>query len=213
MIITTTVRIYEYEKPQQFQCLLLSKIDVMDKWTSWTTTLHDIWDPIWMVGETTSSLKRTLKIAWRVRRWRSVNTKRGFLGCCGCSGESSFLLQAEKYREKRVFQQDSWNSSKSFFPALLLRRRPYFFALEKWLLKLQLFVVPICNQMQLVFYSTLLNLTTYCWPHFLTDHLSHLSRCVQNAFAFPLFLSLQAVALFLLRVIFPKQQNRNFFGL
>ena len=31
MIITTTVRIYEYEKPQQFQCLLLSKIDVMDK--------------------------------------------------------------------------------------------------------------------------------------------------------------------------------------
>ena len=113
MIITTTVRIYEYEKPQQFQCLLLSKIDVMDKWTSWTTTLHDIWEPIWMVGETTSSLKRTLKIAWRVRRWRSVNTKRGFLGCCGCSGESSFLLQAEKYREKRVFQQDSWNSSKS----------------------------------------------------------------------------------------------------
>ena len=156
MIITTTVRIYEYEKPQQFQCLLLSKIDVMDKWTSWTTTLHDIWEPIWMFGDTTSSLKRTLKIAWRVRRWRSVNTKRGFLGCCGCSGESSFLLQAEKYREKRVFQQDSWNSSKSFFPALLLRRRPYFFALEKWLLKLQLFVVPICNQMQLVFYSTLL---------------------------------------------------------
>ena len=156
MIITTTVRIYEYEKPQQFQCLLLSKIDVMDKWTSWTTTLHDIWEPIWMFGDTTSSLKRTLKIAWRVRRWRSVNTKRGFLGCCGCSGESSFLLQAEKYREKRVFQQDSWNSSKSFFPALLLRRFPYFFALEKWLLKLQLFVVPICNQMQLVFYSTLL---------------------------------------------------------
>ena len=108
----------------------------------------------WLVKQ--SSLKRTLKIAWRVRRWRSVNTKRGFLGCCGCSGESSFLLQAEKYREKRVFQQDSWNSSKSFFPALLLRRRPYFFALEKWLLKLQLFVVPICNQMQLVFYSTLL---------------------------------------------------------
>lgn len=79
-------------------------------------------EPIWMVGDKTSSLLRhTLKIAWRVRRWRSVNTKRGFLGCCGCSGESSFLLQAEKYWEKRVFQQDSWNSSKSFFSQLATR--------------------------------------------------------------------------------------------
>ena len=51
----------------------------------------------------------TLKIAWSVRRWRSVNTKRGFLGCCGWSGESSFLLQAEKYRKTAFFQQDSWN--------------------------------------------------------------------------------------------------------
>ena len=38
----------------------------------------------------------TLKIAWSVRRWRSVNTKRGFLGAGGWSGEPSFLLQAEK---------------------------------------------------------------------------------------------------------------------
>lgn len=50
--------------------------------------------------------KCTLKIAWSVRRWRSVNTKRGFLGCCWWSGESSFLLQAEKYR---FFKQDSWS--------------------------------------------------------------------------------------------------------
>src|SRR5690606_8745360 len=26
----------------------------------------------------------SLKMACRVRRWRSVNTSRGFFGCCGC---------------------------------------------------------------------------------------------------------------------------------
>ena len=48
----------------------------------------------------------TLKIAWSVRRWRSVKTKRGFLGaaCCGSGGESSFLLQAkqDQYTEIRI---------------------------------------------------------------------------------------------------------------
>ena len=61
-------------------------------------------------------LKLTLKIAWSVRRWRSVNTKRGFLGCCGWSGESSFLLQAEKYRKTAFFQQDSWRKEFFFHP-------------------------------------------------------------------------------------------------
>ena len=39
----------------------------------------------------------TLKIACRVRRWRSVKTKRGFLGAEACSAASitSFLLHAE----------------------------------------------------------------------------------------------------------------------
>lgn len=129
----------------------------------------------------------------------------------GVRGSRLSSCKLKNIGKSGFFNKIHGTAQRVFFPARnsLRRRRPYFFAaLEKWLLKLQLFVVPICNQMQLVFYSTLLNLTTYCWPHFLTDHLSHLSRCVQNAFVFPLFLSLQAVALFLLRVIFPNQQNR-----
>ena len=31
---------------------------------------------------------------------------------------------------------------------------------EKWLFRVQLFVMPICNQMHLIFFLT------HCWPHF-----------------------------------------------
>ena len=43
----------------------------------------------------------TLKIACSVRRWRSVKTKRGFLGAeAGGSGsKASFLLHAEKWKK------------------------------------------------------------------------------------------------------------------
>ena len=44
----------------------------------------------------------TLKIAWRVRRCRSVKTRRGFFGAGGASGglgNSSFLLQAKIKKE------------------------------------------------------------------------------------------------------------------
>ncbi len=88
-----------------------------------------IWCEIWkMMGR----VKRTLKIAWSVRRWRSVKTKRGFLGCGGWSGESSFLLQAEKYREKACFFP-SWTR---FMERRLLFSKaplPCPFELEKWL--------------------------------------------------------------------------------
>ena len=47
----------------------------------------------------------TLKIACRVRRWRSVKTNRGFLGAEACSAASitSFLLHAET--ETLIFEQ------------------------------------------------------------------------------------------------------------
>ena len=44
-------------------------------------------------------LTDTLKIAWSVRRWRSVKTKRGFL-VWDCGGSSSFLLQTKKQNKK-----------------------------------------------------------------------------------------------------------------
>lgn len=44
----------------------------------------------------------TLKMAWSVRRCKSVKTRRGFLGVGACSVEvvSSFRLQAEKKTKK-----------------------------------------------------------------------------------------------------------------
>ena len=159
---------------------------------------HQVWDETYLKN----SLEGT---ALEIRKYQT-----GFLGLLWVFGGVVFPLASWKISGKAGFSTRFMEQLKEFFSQLATRCGGvalYFFAaLEKWLLKLQLFVVPICNQMQLVFYSTLLNLTTYCWPHFLTDHLSHLS--VQNAFVSPLFLSLQAVALFLLRVIFPNQQNR-----
>lgn len=48
----------------------------------------------------------TLKIACSVRRWRSVKTKRGFLGAAECSEtmgrESSFRLQVAKKQKIHI---------------------------------------------------------------------------------------------------------------
>ena len=75
---------------------------------------HIRWIVIWKCFEDTDMcaldtkvLARccTLKIACRVRRWRSVKTNRGFLGAEACSAASitSFLLHAET--ETLIFEQ------------------------------------------------------------------------------------------------------------
>ena len=58
----------------------------------------------------------TLKIAWSVRRWRSVKTKRGFLGAWWASGESSLfgLLEAEKGENQNYKpKKSSWQIGKT----------------------------------------------------------------------------------------------------
>lgn len=165
---------------------------------------HQVWDETYLKN----SLEGT---ALEIRKYQT-----GFLGLLWVFGGVVFPLASWKISGKAGFSTRFMEQLKEFFfPARnsLRRRRPYFFAaLEKWLLKLQLFVVPICNQMQLVFYSTLLNLTTYCWPHFLTDHLSHLS--VQNAFVSPLFCRFKLLRFFSLESFFQTSKIEfTFFGL
>ena len=69
---------------------------------------------------------QTLKIAWSVRRWRSVKTKRGFLGAdWGSWSIPSFLLHAEN-GEKTLTKQgkQGGRTTKKFYRKHLVMRWP-----------------------------------------------------------------------------------------